>query len=90
MDININNIGDVGLVQIVKALETNRTISQIDISYNYITDNWAIELVKILESNKIRSKIIIDFSDFENKNTSYEVEELLTQVLENHNKKLMV
>ncbi|WP_425364589.1 hypothetical protein [Candidatus Tisiphia endosymbiont of Mystacides longicornis] len=46
--------------------------------------------MKILESNNIRSKIIIDFTDFENKDISYQVEELLIETLEKHNKKLEV
>ncbi|MFU7503165.1 MAG: hypothetical protein ACE1S7_07240 [Candidatus Tisiphia sp.] len=86
-----NDIGDVGIVQLVKALETNRTISQIDLSYNNITDNGAITLVGLLEfNNKITSKIIIDFTDFDNENISYQVEELLIETLESHNKKLEV
>lgn len=62
----------------------------IGISYNNITSNGAIGLMKILESNNIRSKIIIDFTDFENKDISYQVEELLIETLEKHNKKLEV
>ena len=62
----------------------------IGVSYNNITSNGAIGLMKILESNNIRSKIIIDFTDFENKDISYQVEELLIETLEKHNKKLEV
>ncbi len=51
----------------------------------------AIKLVEILESNnKITSKIVIEFTDFDNENISYHVEELLTETLESHNKKLRV
>ncbi len=31
---------------------------------------------------------IIEFTDFDNENISYQVEELLTETLESHNKKL--
>ncbi|WP_342278327.1 hypothetical protein [Candidatus Tisiphia endosymbiont of Myopa tessellatipennis] len=84
-------VSSLNIVQLVKALETNRTISQINLSYNNITDNGAITLVGLLESNnKITSKIIIDFTDFENAKISYQVEELLIETLESHNKKLEV
>ncbi|WP_341756912.1 MULTISPECIES: hypothetical protein [unclassified Candidatus Tisiphia] len=89
--LNNNIISDVGIVQLVKALETNRTISQINLSYNNITDNGAITLIGLLEfNNKITSKIVIDFTDFDNENISYQVEELLIETLESHNKKLWV
>lgn len=90
MDCNANDIGDVGFIQIAQALEINRVLKQINLSNNYITDNGAMELMKILESNKITSEIIIDFTELESENTSYEVEVLLTKALKNHNKKLEV
>ncbi|MCC8399326.1 MAG: hypothetical protein LN563_01940 [Rickettsia endosymbiont of Platyusa sonomae] len=69
-------------------MEINRVLKQINLSNNYITDNGAMELMQILESNKITSEIIIDFTELESENTSYEVEVLLTKALDIHNKKL--
>lgn len=88
--LNNNIISNVGIVQLVKALETNRTISQINLSYNNITDNGAITLVGLLESNSKIISRIIDFTDYDNENISYQVEELLIEALERHNKKLEV
>ncbi|MDR0774011.1 MAG: hypothetical protein LBE72_01620 [Rickettsia sp.] len=54
-----------------------------DIGSNNITDKGAITLVRLLEfNNKITSKIIIEFTDYDNENISYQVEELLTETLD--------
>jgi (p)ppGpp synthase/HD superfamily hydrolase len=55
----------------------------VDIGSNNITDKGAITLVRLLEfNNKITSKIIIEFTDYDNENISYQVEELLTETLD--------
>ncbi|WP_341756088.1 MULTISPECIES: hypothetical protein [unclassified Candidatus Tisiphia] len=90
VDICSNNISDKGAIILARLLKNNNTIKKICLNNN-ITDNGAITLVGLLESNnKITSKIIIDFTDFENANISYQVQELLIETLESHNKKLEV
>ncbi|WP_375332541.1 MULTISPECIES: hypothetical protein [unclassified Candidatus Tisiphia] len=64
-----------------------KIVKQVDIGSNNITDKGVITLVRLLEfNNKITSKIIIEFTDYDNENISYQVEELLTETLESHNK----
>ncbi|WP_341761968.1 hypothetical protein [Candidatus Tisiphia endosymbiont of Thecophora atra] len=64
-----------------------KIVKQVDIGSNNITDKGVITLVRLLEfNNKITSKIIIEFTDYDNENISYQVEELLTEILESHNK----
>jgi Ran GTPase-activating protein (RanGAP) involved in mRNA processing and transport len=66
LHINGNNIGNEGALQLFKALEINRTLTEITLGHNIFSRKVAKKLVKILSNKNIVSKIMVSFGGNEN------------------------
>jgi hypothetical protein len=83
LQINGNNIGNAGALQLFNALEINRTLTEITLGHNIFSRKVAKKLVKILNNKNIVSKIMVSFGGNEN----YDIDpklELLIENLENN------
>ncbi len=65
LHLNDNNIGE-GTLQLFKALEINRTLTEITLGYNIFSREVAKKLLEILNDKNIVSKIMMSFGDNEN------------------------
>jgi len=54
-----SNIGDEGLSYILKSLENNTTVTNINLSKNYITEKSTDLIINFLKTNKILKSLIL-------------------------------